>query len=152
LVDCRIDHAALGTQPITPETTAPQAGGRVIVTARGLEPAWERFVFIKELMHSFDDPKEATDTGDEFDSMLEQLTGPAGTPSTPQGESEYKCFWMALACFCPEPLRLQLIERKRLNQIDDYAIALQLRIPQGYVGRLFEPRFANNVKMLLKVA
>src|SRR5437879_1966679 len=45
---------AFTSQPRIP--TLPfikQNGGYVIVTARGLSPVWERFIFIKELMHIY---------------------------------------------------------------------------------------------------
>jgi len=42
-----------------------QLGSHVIVLARdGLNYCWERFVVVKELMHLFDDPISATDTGE----------------------------------------------------------------------------------------
>src|SRR5258706_6497350 len=57
-----------------------QNGGHVIATARGLSPVWQRFVFLKELMHVFDDPGEATDSGDVFEHLLAEFTQP--TPTT----------------------------------------------------------------------
>jgi hypothetical protein len=45
-------------------------------------------------MHAFDDPRAAAD-GDTFDTQLQDLSGPTTTLS-PQGESEYQSFWMAL--------------------------------------------------------
>lgn len=117
-----------------------QMGSHVIVTARGLNYCWERFVFIKELMHAFDDPASAADNGEAFDNQLQDLSGPATTLS-PQGEREYLSFWMALGALCPEAHRLQLRDRLAANQIDHYAIALELRIPQLYVPLLFEARY-----------
>jgi hypothetical protein len=117
-----------------------QVGGHVIVTARGMNYCWERFVFIKELMHAFDDPESAADSGETFDSQLQDLTGPLTTLS-PQGEAEYLSFFMALGILCPESSRLVLQERLAARQIDHYTIALQLRIPELYVPLLFEARY-----------
>jgi hypothetical protein len=127
-----------------------QAGSCVVVTARELNHCWERFVFIKELMHAFDNPAEATDSGDAFDTLLQELSGPSGPSGTsPQTESEFKCFWMALGVLCPENQRLDYAQRLNANQIDDYAIALELRIPKAYVPRLFEPRYKTNIEHLI---
>lgn len=118
-----------------------QHGCCVIVLARdGLNHCWERFVFVKELMHLFDDPKEATDSGEVFDEVLKDIL--PNTPShTPQARSEYMCFWMALGALCPESLRREFAEERAAGRMDDYAIALRLRIPQNYVGMLFQPRY-----------
>jgi hypothetical protein len=53
-----------------------QFGSSVVVVARGLNRCWERFVYVKELMHVFDGVDEATDSGEKFESMLEGLVMP----------------------------------------------------------------------------
>lgn len=119
-----------------------QHGSRIIVLAReGLNHCWERFVYVKELMHAFDDPAKATDTGDAFERMLSDLTPGAPAELSPQGLSEIKCFWMALAVLCPDAMRREFEAERKAQRIDDYAIAIRLRIPQGYVPRLFEKRY-----------
>ncbi|MBF0562889.1 MAG: hypothetical protein HQL37_12925 [Alphaproteobacteria bacterium] len=122
-----------------------QHGSTVIVLARGLNPCWERFVFTKELMHHFDDPAEASDSGDKFERMLEDLV-PGGRERSPQADSEVACFWMALAVLCPESYRKKFDAERRAGRLDDYAIALQLRIPQVYVHRLFEDQYLKNIE------
>jgi len=129
-----------------------QAGGRVIVTARALDKCWRRFVYVKEIMHTFDDPDEATDSGEEFEALLEDLSGPVGSTVSPQLESEVKCFWMALGVLCPEAQRLDYADRKTRNEIDDFTIATQLDIPLAYVPRLFEPRYLMNIRSLISQA
>jgi hypothetical protein len=118
-----------------------QVGSRVIVTARGLNYCWERFVFTKELMHAFDDPIQATDTGEVFDNQLQEITRPAGGRVSPQTTAEFLAFWMALGILCPEQQRLAYAEKLVAKQIDEYSIALELRIPELYVPLLFEPRY-----------
>jgi len=119
-----------------------QHGGHVIILAReGLNRCWERFVFIKELMHLFDDPEEATDTGDQFEKLLAEFMAPGAAGRSPQMNSEIKCFWMALGVLCPEPNRLEFQAEREKGQIDDYSIALRLRIPEQYVPSLFHPEF-----------
>jgi len=125
-----------------------QVGTTVIVTARGMNYCWTRFVFVKELMHAFDDPKAAADNGDAFDTQLQDLSGPATTLS-PQGEAEYLSFWMALGILCPEPIRLGMQERLAAKQTDHYAIALELRIPELYVPLLFEARYKTLIEGLV---
>lgn len=125
-----------------------QHGQHVIVLARDLNKCWERFVFVKELMHFFDSKDESTDSGDEFEKLLQDLFL-GGTAVTPQSKSEVKCFWMALGALCPEEYRQRFSEDRKAGHIDDYAIALQLRIPQQYVTRLFEPRYDTIMEMLL---
>jgi hypothetical protein len=124
-----------------------QTGQRVIVTARGLNRCWERFVFVKELMHLFDDPKEAADTGDKFEQLLADF-GPGSPTQSVQMESELKCFWRALAALCPEKERLAFQKAKVEGSIDNYAIALKLRIPEQYVPRLFLPNYLQIVQLL----
>jgi hypothetical protein len=124
-------------------------GKNVIVLARdGLNHCWERFIYVKELMHLFDDNEEAADTGDKFERMLNELSN-GGSETCPQLHSEFECFWKALSSFCPEDLRLEFDKERRAGRIDDYAIALQLRIPQYYVQRYFEPRYRTIIDKIL---
>lgn len=117
-----------------------QLGGHVIALARDLDPRWERFVYVKELMHLFDDPTEATDTGDQFETLLEEFVAPQQVRSL-QMKSEIKSFWMALGVLCPESHRQRFMGERENGQIDDYAIALTLRIPELYIPTLFHPQF-----------
>jgi hypothetical protein len=126
-----------------------QAGGHVIVTARDLNRCWERFVFVKELMHLFDDPDEAADTGDKFEQLLADF-GPGNPVTSLQMASELKCFWRALASLCPEKLRAEFAAQRAAGRTDNYAIALQLRIPEQYVPRLFHPDYLGIVKELIE--
>lgn len=127
-----------------------QCGGHVIVLARELNYCWERFVFVKELMHLFDDPKEATDTGEKFERMLEEIGADGTTPAdwSPQMCSEVKCFWMALGVLCPEKNRAEYAAARENAEIDDYTIALQLRIPKLYVPVLFQDRYQTIIRLL----
>jgi hypothetical protein len=122
-------------------------GSNVIVLARGLNACWERFVYVKELMHHLDNEEESTDTGEEFEQMLAELTPGVGVNS-PQTISEIACFWKALALFCPEGRRLELGVERATGKLDDYAIALQLRIPEAYVPYLFNGRYASMLPKL----
>lgn len=125
-----------------------QFGGHLIAVARGLNRCWQRFVVVKEMMHLFGDETNAVDSGELFEELLQDFAV-SSADTSPQMSSEYDCFWMALGALCPEQKRLEYQE-KRLNQeIDDYAIALELRIPQQYVTRLFERRYKPNIDRLL---
>lgn len=122
-----------------------QNGGHVIALARGLDRSWERFVFVKEIMHMFDDPMEATDSGDKLEQLLEDFGNATKDKSAPY-KSEVECFWMAMGALCPERARLEFIRDREAGQIDDYAISLRLQIPVGYVAHLFKPTYAQLIR------
>lgn len=117
-----------------------QLGCHIILLARDLNYCWERFVYVKELMHVFDAENAKTNTPELFQSLIDEFGAANETPSD-QMLSEFASFWRALGILCPEKQREQF-ERERTDlKIDDYEIALRLRIPQQYVPRLFEPRY-----------
>jgi hypothetical protein len=126
-----------------------QMGGHVIVVARSLNRCWQRFVTVKELMHMLDEQHESTDNGDSFDKVLSELSAPSASYS-PQTLSEINAFWKALGVLCPERQRLQFKADRQNNKIDDYSIALQLRIPEFYVQRLMDDRFEKKIAEFLK--
>ena len=117
-----------------------QHGCCVIVMARGMNRCWDRFVYVKELMHAFDDPLEQTDSGDCFELVLNEM-GANGPDDSAQTDAEWKAFWMTLGVLCPEAVRQQLLQERAAGHTDDYAIALKLRIPQTYVRSLFDSRY-----------
>ena len=84
----------------------------------------ERFIYVKEMMHMFDDPSKATDTGAKFDAQLAEFDG-TGTPKdwSVQTHAEIACFWMTLGALCPEPIRKQLEMERAAGRIDDQAIS-----------------------------
>lgn len=135
-----------------------QHGTHVIVLARGMNRCWDRFVYIKwdrfvyikELMHLFDQDAEKTGTAEEFDRQLTELFGGPLTPdnASPQIISENKAFWMALGALCPESARQECKGLIDKELIDEYGIALKLRIPQQYVNRLFQENFLDIMKIL----
>jgi hypothetical protein len=100
------------------------------------------------MMHVFDDPDEASDTGEEFDNQLADFSGPSSPNRSPQFVSEVKAFWMALGVLCPESTRLQLEEDRRDGKIDDYSIALRFLIPEQYVPRIFQADYLGIIEVL----
>ena len=127
-----------------------QLGCNVIVLARALNYCWERFVYTKELMHVFDADDAKTATPEQFERLLAELDTPSSLERSNQMLSEVKGFWMALACLCPEKHRLEYAAMKQKSHIDDYGIALQLRIPQQYVPNLFVPNYLGIISTLTK--
>lgn len=126
-----------------------QNGFHVIVLARGLNPCWERFVNVKEAMHLLDDQEEAIDSREKFDQLLNYWESPAtATNPTPQTLSDIKAMWMALACLCPEKSRLEFEVLLNKGQIDNYGIALKLRVPELYVPMLFKPEYKQAIEAL----
>lgn len=125
-------------------------GCDVIVLARGQKYCWDRFVYTKELMHLFDNDDEPTDSEDKFEKLLTDLEVPSAiNAASKQVISEYNGFWMALACLCPEVNRLEFESLRDKKHIDDYSIALKLRIPEQYVPLLFQPRYKKIVDALV---
>ena len=56
---------------------------------------------------------------------------------------------MALGVLCPENERQELQKKLEAGQIDDYGIALKLKIPKQYVHHLFRRDFGKIIKKLL---
>ena len=123
------------------------AGGKaVIAIARGMNRCWDRFVQVKELMHLFDSEDEMTGTPEAFKHLLTEFSVRLPDFDTSkQMNSEVRALVMALACLCPETQRLQFVEARKRGEIDNYQVAVQLRIPEFYVQTLLVPRFAEIV-------
>jgi hypothetical protein len=124
-----------------------QMGTNVIVVARELNYCWERFVYTKELMHLFDVGAELTDSPEQFEKLLTEFGQPS-VERPAQNVAEAKAFWMALSCFCPEEFRLELQAQIAKGHMDNYAVALQLRIPEQYVPQLFIPTYPKVIQRL----
>lgn len=129
------------------ERIVQQLGKHVIVTARDLNYCWERFVYVKELMHAFGTADKMTDNGEKFEALLSDFSVP-NQEMSPQMSSELDAFWMALGVLCPETIRQSYAKMRAAQEIDDYSIALELRIPEGYVPRLFETRYKTVITRL----
>lgn len=117
-----------------------QFGGNIIVTARGMNSCWDRFVYTKELMHLYSTGNQCADSGDKFETLLSELSSHPASLSEPFAD-ELECFWRALAIICPEVRRQEFKRKLDANEISEYDVALQLKIPQIYVSRLFWSRF-----------
>ncbi|WP_412562231.1 hypothetical protein [Thalassobius sp. MITS945101] len=127
-----------------------QLGCHIIVTQRGLNNCWDRFVYVKELTHLFDVEQERTASAEDFDGLLgEFATLESLSGGSPQFLSEAKAVWAALALLCPEEQRLTFEKERNAVMIDDYEIALRLRIPQIHVPKLFSPSYQVALKALL---
>ncbi len=131
---------------LTPTNTehrlVQQLGCHIIVTERGLNNCWDRFVYVKELTHIFDTGDGCTASPDAFDTLLGEFAsqGPINERS-PQWVSEATAVWRALALLCPEAKRQEFAAERAAVKIDDYEIALRLKIPLLHVPKLFSPTF-----------
>ena len=121
-------------------------GTTVIVLARGLNYCWDRAVLLKELMHIWDDPSEAVDTGATFEQQLTGM-GLKEFDSKP-ARAEYMCIWKALLLFCREDDRQALLKEEGAGPADTYSIALKLRMPEFYVPLLLGDSFEKVKRML----
>ncbi len=128
-----------------------QCGSHVIVLARGLNRCWSRFVFVKELMHLFDGADMAADSGDKLETLLSEFGSATPENHSKMMNSEVVCFWRAMGVLCPEDKRLEFETARNQNRIDDYSIALQLRIPEQHVPRLFLPHYTDLMKYVIQV-
>ncbi|HEY2710063.1 MAG TPA: hypothetical protein VGI95_18610 [Caulobacteraceae bacterium] len=125
-----------------------QTGKTVVALAReGNNYCWERFIEVKEYMHAFDSVTEATDSGNDFDVQLRDLTTAGTVEPCDQMIGEIKAFWRAMGVLCPEHVRQELIAERavRGQELSDYAIAFRLKIPELYVPNLFEPWYFENL-------
>lgn len=123
-------------------------GGRnAIIIARGMNDCWERFVYTKELMHVFDKQSEYVGSSEELKNVLNgfEIHMLNGSESF---LSETIAFWRALCCLCPEESRQEFIKLHSKGHIDNYGIALQLRIPEQYVPLLLDNRFSDTIKKI----
>jgi hypothetical protein len=130
-----------------------QCGTHVIVTARGLDQIdtnEERFIYLKELMHLFDCPEDATDTGDKFEVQLNEFA--PTKDKSPQSIAEIVCLYRALAVLCPDKFRLEYRAKREDGRIDDYAIGLEVGLPLHHVPRLFRDDYGEMVMWLCKNA
>jgi hypothetical protein len=123
-----------------------QAGCCVIVVARDLNYCWERFVTLKELMHLFDDPLESTNSPIELEAVLADFGN--ATEQSPQTRSEWRCFWMAMGCMCPEELRVELQRKHASGAMTALQVAEQLKMPEKYVSALFSAKYKEMIAMV----
>jgi hypothetical protein len=129
-------------------------GTSVIVLSDTLNVCWSRFVEVKELMHLFDDPLSFTNSPDELEKLI---TGMCESISpthhrSPQLQSEFECFWMAVALFCPEEKRVELKIQRDARTLSDLEIAEMLKMPERCVPHLFAESYKDNVSYLLQAA
>lgn len=123
-------------------------GFNVIVLARGMNDCWERFVQVKEAMHLLDENGECTNSGEKFEDLINTWTYPSPSleQSSPERKSDISAMLKALACLCPEKYRRDFFEQKMAGTIDDYNIALKLKIPQTYIPILLTENFLSEVE------
>ena len=125
-------------------------GNAVVVLSEGLNYCWTRYVQLKELMHIFDDPLDSTNSDNDLETLLFGLCEDVKEGRSRQLKSEHECLWMALALFCPEPLRVQLQQQRDAQTITDHDIAEMLKIPERVVVGLFLPGYKDNIAYLLE--
>lgn len=127
-------------------------GSAIIALSAHLDPEWKKFVELKELMHVFDDPLQATSTAKEFEELLAGLCGDVDpTKMSPQFISESECLWKALSLCCPEPIRSEYQRRRDDQHITDATIAQELVIPEKLVIHLCSDRYKSNIQYLLNL-
>lgn len=127
----------------------PAGAGAIVVCAR-LDADMARLVQLKELMHMFDDPMQATTTGEELESLLAGLCEEVRPHvRTPQYQSELDCFWMAIGLMCPEAERVEFVRLREEGRITDQEIATRLQMPEVWIPGLFIEHYKASIDYLL---
>lgn len=119
----------------------------LIVLSRGLDKHQRRLVLTKELMHTFDDDNELTDTPEKFDAQVERFCDPTVDTSA-QFKAETKAFWRALGVLCQEQRRQAFEEQLKNGEISLAVVAAALQIPPQYARNLFRPDFLKIIEFL----
>lgn len=115
-----------------------------------LNRCWRRFVCCKELMHVFDAEEQRANTREKFLGLLNELeTTPPPGERTPIYESEFRAQWMALLVLCPETIRAQYKAAWEAKELNDYDVAVALRVPEGAVRNLMGPIYEVSKAVLL---
>jgi hypothetical protein len=96
-------------------------------------------VTVKEMMHLLDGEAGKTADAEQLRDSLPKFSSPSDTSE--QMKAEFDSFWRVVTVLCPERHRQEFVDQCAKQQIDNYEIALRLRIPEQYVPRLFEPRY-----------
>ena len=118
---------------------------------KSLNVCWRRYVCCKELMHVFDNADECVNSPERFRSLVSEFEAPLPVDrSSPMYKTETRTIWEALAILCPEPVRDRLHPRWESGELSDYAVALELRIPEALIKSLMAPRFAEILATLRK--
>jgi hypothetical protein len=96
-------------------------------------------------MHAFDPPEANTNSVTKFAELVTNLEL-EGVSETPAILAERATVWKAMAVLAPPRLISQFDDAYKQGDIDDYEIALTLRIPQFYVPHIMNPNFDSIVK------
>jgi hypothetical protein len=116
-------------------------GNPIVVIARDLNYCWSRFVYVKEVMHVFDESLTTVGTSVEFAALVMGMTSPTPGERPASVNSEILAYWMALGCCCPEDVRQDLQRRFQSGELSERDIAEQLKIPEHTISRLFQPNY-----------
>ena len=87
----------------------------------------------KELMHIFDTEEGMIKNPDDFAGLLFEIE--LEPPAAPSAGflSENNAKWMALLCLCPKETRDMWVQRLDANEVTEYEMALQFRIPEDFI-------------------
>ncbi len=105
-----------------------------------LNQCYRRFVWCKELMHTFDSPEAFVDNIDKYKGFLEEIELQPLT-STEMYISENRAKWMALLILCPKSERDNVAGDVKKGNLSHYDVALRYRIPEGIVPSLFSESY-----------
>jgi len=125
-------------------------GNFLIVTSKSLNRCWERFVFIKELMHVYDKSISKTDTSEKLDRQLAELANLSSTEEmSPQMQDEVRAVWMALGISCPEEKRVYYKNKLESGALTEGAVAKEILIPAAYIRHLVSDLYDQEIHRIL---
>jgi len=118
----------------------------VILTPAALKNTkMERFIYIKELMHCFENEAYFTVIPEHLRSLVQNIPYEV-MEKTEQTKSDMAAHWLALSVMCVERDRVQILEEISGTREKDYTdMTEEFEIPEEVIGGLFEDRYEDKV-------
>ena len=111
--------------------------------------AWRRLVLTKELMHSFDEEDEKTDTPSKLEDLTHKFANP-NARDTRQFGAEVKALYRALSVLCREDDRKEFADLLKSGQISLEVVSAKLTLPVAYLHLMFAESFYQIVQSILE--
>ena len=108
----------------------------LITYDKTLDISERRFVLCKELMHIFDTEDGCVNNYEDYIGFLQEIEmKPIDRSEKYLSENTAK--WMALLTLCPKPQRDAIKARAEAEDLSNYDVALQFRIPETIIPSLY---------------
>lgn len=126
----------------------PETWVALITYRNNLNDCNSRLVWFKEIMHVFDGPDAETDSAEKYMTLMSEIEN---RPISPSGAylSEINATWMALLALCPKEFRDEAVGRLERDEVTEYEVALEFKIPEGVISGLRSSQYDNAYEMLI---